>query len=139
MPPRWREQPIHESGFAPDLNPSTPGIIADSTNLYPTPAGVATLRVGVLQIPAERAASQTVGTFAGFGYDAAWRLFKGTRQHIYHAASPFTTWAEFDSAQTYTMPADRYWSFAMHANDVYASNGTDVMQKSTAGGQFATF
>lgn len=133
---KWKETPIHQMGYAPDLPPNTPGIIADSTNLVPNTAGVATLPIGVQQIAAEGSAIQTIGTFAGQGLDGAWRVFKGTRQHLFRAASPYTAWTEFDNSQTFVAPADAFWSFALQSVDVYATNGTDAVQKSAAGGQF---
>ena len=136
--PKWREIPLHESGFAPDLPPQTQGILSGSTNLVPTTAGVATLPIGVIQVPAEASAIQAIGTFAGFGSIAGWRLLvKATRQHIW-AATGLATWIEWDTSQTFTAPAGSLWSFCINANDTYASNGTDALQKSTGGGQFDT-
>jgi len=100
--PKWTEVEIHPSGYAPDLAPQTRGIISASTNLYPTTAGVATLPLGVLQIPPEAAAIQTIGAFSGFASDGTWRLWKATRQHIYRATASFTTWQEADTAQTFS-------------------------------------
>lgn len=134
--PQFTSIPLHQMGFAPDLPQQTPGVISDSSQLYPTQKGVRTLPLAVQQIAPEGSAAQAYGAFSSQVADQSWRLFKGTRAHIFQAASPFSSWAEWDNSQNYTMSSG-FWSFVQRGNDVYAANGSNLIQKSTAGGQFA--
>src|SRR6266850_2580907 len=135
--PTWKEIPIAEEGFAPDKPAYTPGILTATSNLYPTTKGVRTLPTPTTQAAAEGSAIQARGVFAGKLSDGVWRVFKATNSHIWRAQSPFTSWTEWDNSQTYTMSGG-FWSFAAQGTDVYATDVTDAVQKSTGGGQFAT-
>lgn len=134
MARQWQDFPLHQLGFAPDLPPYTPGIFTSSVGCYPTQRGVRTLPTPIALTNSLAAAPR--GVFAEKGPDGAWRLYAATTTHIYRAASPFTSWAEYDNSQTFTMSGG-FWSFAMRGNDVYATDLTDAVQKSTAAGQFA--
>lgn len=133
MPRQWSESPIHALGFAPDLPPQTPGVLSSTNQVFPTQRGVRVFPTPVTLTSA--LAAQPRGLFAGKGADGAWRVYAATTTHIYRSSSPFTSWTEYDNSQTFTMSGG-FWSFVMRGNDVYATDLTDAIQKSTAAGQF---
>lgn len=117
-------------GFSPDADISTPGIMLDVVNTYPSEVGYKPVRSFV-------ASSMAVLSGACLGA-ASIRLlndttvsYAATATKIYKATS--TTWTDV-SAATYT--AADSWRFSVLGNYVYASSKSNTLQYST-GANFA--
>jgi hypothetical protein len=120
-------------GFAPDVEPSTPGIFTDCTNIIPyeagflgAPTGVAPAGVGVL----------ATGDCRGAGVmqklDDTRRLIAGTQTKLYELTG--TTWTDRSAgAGVYTGSVDSRWSLAQFGDTTLASNLIDAMQSSATG------
>lgn len=121
-------------GFAPDADPTTPGLITDCTNLIPSERGMAgapepvsVVGVGPLAAAARGAAviTKTSGTR---------RVLAGTQTKLYELSS--TTWIDY-SAATYAGSSESRWMFAQFGDAALATNDADRIQAGTAG-TFAT-
>lgn len=118
------------TGFAPDADPSTPGLITDCTNLIPSergmvggPAPVSVTGVGPLAAVCRGAAvvTKTNGTR---------RVLAGTQTRLYELSG--TAWVDY-SAATYTGSSESRWMFAQFGDATIATNDADALQASTSG------
>jgi hypothetical protein len=117
------------TGFAPDLDPSLPGIITDCSMMLPTIRGYkGAASLVSLGFPALSAACN--GAALCIKLDASSRMFAGTATKIYETGT--ASWTDVSGA-VYTGGADSVWRFAQHGNITYAVNRADAMQSSTAG------
>lgn len=119
------------TGYAPDADPATPGLVFDCANLIPTlrgmagaPSGVAPAGVGVLAADCQGGAIvvSTTGTR---------RTFAGTQTKMYELVG--TTWTDVSRVGNYVGSSGGRWSFAQFGNAAIASNKADAMQASTSG------
>lgn len=117
-------------GFAPDADPTTPGIITDCTNLIPSEKGmvggpepVSVTGVGALASAARGAAviTKTSGTR---------RVLAGTQTKLYELSG--TAWIDY-SAATYTGSSESRWMFAQFGDAALATNDADKIQAGTTG------
>lgn len=124
-------------GFAPDLDPSTPGIFTATKGLYTTFAGFRPLPslvgVGFGTNLLGNLPSTCRGCYVAVFGNGTVRIFAGTDTHLYEGLPG--GWTEADSGQTFTGSGLR-WSFAVFGNDLIATNGKDPVQvcSSTATG-----
>lgn len=116
-------------GFGPDLDPATPGIITDCTNVYSTARGYkggpSLVTAGY---PALAAACR--GSAYVLKLDNSGRFFAGTQTKLYEGVS--SAWVDVSSG-SYTGSADSRWRFAQFGDTTYATNKTDLIQTSTSG------
>lgn len=149
-------------GFAPDLDPSQPGVIVDCQFLLPTLKGMKAAnrptpaRLPVL--PAQTTGAATVVLLSGTA-----RAFAGMPTKLYEAVSnawvdvtrvSLTSfeWAAGDPLDAhmtepalqvagtpipYTGTVDNTWRFAQFGNVTIATNGADPLQQSNTNGPFA--
>lgn len=114
-------------GFQPDLDPSTPGILTDCSNLIPTVSGMA----------ADKALVAATTAAAGACYGAAMvPLLSGTKRQIYGTATKLyeysgSGWLDRSRVAAYTTGTDSRWRFESFGNVVLATNGADIIQAST--------
>lgn len=113
-------------GFSPDVEPTTPGAMLEVQGLIPYEAGIrsapAPVSAGMSALAAACYGSSVVRSLSGSS-----RFFAGTSSNLYEASG--TTWSSVGSG--YTLGTDDLWSFAGFGNDVLASNGSTVIQRST--------
>lgn len=116
-------------GWAPDIDPTTPGVITDCVQLVPTergmksaPSAVAVSGIGALADECKGAAvlQKVAGTR---------RTFAGTANKLYELSS--TTWSDVSSV-TYTGSTESRWCFAQFGDLAIATNDSDQIQYSTA-------
>jgi hypothetical protein len=117
-------------GFAPDLDPATPGVITDCDDLLPTVRGFKSMPAQVATTyPA--LAAECLGAAIVVKLDATTRLFAGTDTKLYEGAS--TSWTDVSvGAGTYTS-GEKRWRFAQFGNTTIATNYLDAMQSSSSG------
>jgi hypothetical protein len=149
-------------GFAPDLDPTTPGVILNCEMLLPTLIGMkgAASEVAAKGLPAVPAVVTGAATVELL--DGALRAFAGTATAIYEAAT--STWVdvtrqsgtstvrnaadpldavmekleapELTADVPYTGTVSNVWRFAQLGNATLATNGADPLQQSISAGPF---
>jgi hypothetical protein len=117
-------------GFAPDLDPATPGAITNCSQLIPTLKGMAGAPT-----PIDAGLDTLADDCRGAAYvtrlDAVRRLFAGTGVKLYELAG--TAWTDVSKVGGYTSGAENIWRFAQFGNASLATNQTDKIQYSTSG------
>lgn len=123
-------QPI--VGFAPDLDPATPGILVDCDAIVPTLKGMAAanvpVNVGLPVLPT----TPTSGFVAKL-LDGTRRLFAGSATKIYEAVS--AAWVDRSAVGNYTGAG--LWEWAVFGNATLATNNSQPVQASLPGASFA--
>ncbi|MFM0554813.1 hypothetical protein P0D69_28155 [Paraburkholderia sediminicola] len=112
-------------GFAPDLDPSTPGIFQTCDNVIPTLIGfksaASPVNAGLTALPAPVLGSALIARLDGTD-----RQFAGTASHMYENVSG--TWLDQSRTGGYSLGTSGAWRFAGFGNESLAVNGTDVLQ-----------
>lgn len=122
------------TGFAPDMDVTTPGLVADCTNLVPYINGMegAPSPVTPSSVPALAAACQ--GAAVVTRLDDTRRIIAGTQTKIYELSDG--AWVDRSRASVYTGGTDSRWSIAQFGDATLAANRADVIQRSN-GAAFA--
>lgn len=122
------------SKFAPDIDPTTPGVITSATNLIPTLRGYAGGPSGVdVGMDALAAAALTAAICTKL--DGTNRLFVGTAAALYEKSG--TAWTDVTRATAYNATTEYPWRFAQFGNTSLAVNKGDVLQSISSGTDFA--
>ncbi len=120
---------IELQGFAPDANPTIPGVITDCDQLIPDTDGMkgapSAIDMGHNALPAVCRGAAIVSDLTG-----ARRIYAGTAAGLYELS--VDTWTD-RSATTYSLGADDRWSFIQFANTSIAATPTTGIQRSTGG------
>lgn len=115
------------AGYAPDADPTLPGIITDCEMMEPSLRGMksapsaASTDLTALSAKCQGAALVTK-------LDGSKRLFAATQTKIYEAGS--ATWND-RSGGTYVGSSEAFWQFRQFGNVTIAQNGVDEPQEST--------
>lgn len=116
-------------GFAPDVDPVTPGIFTDCAHIIPTESGFAGAPTGAASTAAALAAACR-GAAIVTKLDETRRIFAGTQTKLYELLG--TAWTDRSAGGgSYTGSVDSRWSFAQFGDTTIASNLVDAMQSST--------
>ena len=122
-------------GLAPDMPPTTPGVMTACANMVPTedgfagaPSAVAPSGVGALIAPCRGGA--VVGLINGTR-----RIFAGTAARLYELSG--SSWVDVSRGGAYTGGADSRWSLTQFGNVSIAANDAQVIQASNGSGAFA--
>ncbi|MBY4947000.1 hypothetical protein K6V92_10255 [Cupriavidus respiraculi] len=117
-------------GFAPDLDPTTPGVLTDCAMMVPGTKGMrAAARPVNAGLPA--LSSAAVGAALLTRLDNAKRFLVGTSNKIYERNG--VTWTDVSRGAAYTPITDGHWRFAQFGNASLATNGADPIQASVSG------
>jgi len=117
-------------GFAPDADPTTPGVFTDCSNVIPFEAGFrgaaspVAVQAAVLAAPCRGAAVATK-------LDGTRRIFAGTQTKLYELTG--STWADRSKVGNYTGSTESRWIFCQFGDTSLATNLSDPMQSSTTG------
>ena len=122
---------IQFTGFAPDLDPVTPGVITDCSMLVPTLKGMKGAP-GTVATSFSALASEVRGAAVVTKLDASTRFFAGLQTKLYEGTNG-ATWTDRSRAGNYTGGAENRWRFAQFGDVTIATNKTDTMQYSTTG------
>src|SRR5512139_1681321 len=121
-------------GFAPDLDPATPGVLTSVTNVVPSVKGFKGAPTGGGTGYAALAAACR-GAAVLTKLDGTTRFIAGTAVKLYEGAS--AAWTERtrgapSSPSNYTMGTAGRWRFSVFGNSVLAvdGRGADVLQRS---------
>ncbi|HET8730482.1 MAG TPA: hypothetical protein VFM34_05165 [Moraxellaceae bacterium] len=116
-------------GFGPDLDPTTPGVMTDCSNIIPVPKGFAAA-------PSASSAGLTALAAACKGFavvrklDDTNRLIAGTQTKLYERNG--TGWSDVSSG-VYTGSAESRWRFCQFGDVTIATNRADAPQSSSSG------
>jgi hypothetical protein len=119
------------TGFAPDSDPTTPGVVTDCSNIIPTIRGLQAAPAAVVPAGMTALASACRGAAVTISTTGVRRFFAGTQTKLYELLG--TTWTDVSSG-IYTGSVDNRWSFAQFGNATIATNDVDSMQASTGAG-----
>ena len=127
-------------GYAPDLDPTQPGILTDCENLLPTlegmEAGNSVITAGFFALGAQTAAgtsSPCRGAAVLFQLDETSRFIAGTDTDLWEGSGDSWTSRTRASGGSYSLSGEERWRFAQFGNVSLAAVKTDVIQRSTAG------
>lgn len=117
-------------GFAPDAEPTTPGVLTSVTNMIPWEQGMRGAPRGATPSGVPALAAECRGAAVVTKLDDTRRIFAGTATTLYELSAG----AWVDSGGVYTGGADTRWSIAQFGNSTIASNYSDAIQRSTGAG-----
>lgn len=120
-------------GFAPDADPTTPGVITDCTHLIPSEKGM-TAAPSAVNPGHDALVDDCRGAAVLINTQGIRRTVAGTQGKLYELSS--NTWTDV-STGTYTGSTENRWMFAQFGNVALAANDVVALQASTAG-TFAT-
>jgi hypothetical protein len=120
-------------GYAPDLNPTTPGVIVDCVGYIPSVKGMKAAPSAVTGSLSAALAAACIGASVLRKLDGTTRLFAGTTTALYEGGAAAWTDRTRASGGAYTAGVDTRWRFAQFGNVSLATDKTDVMQFSTTG------
>lgn len=124
---------ISLKGYAPDLDPTIPGIFTAASAMVPSMRGMkAAPSAADVGLDALAAASQ--GAVVIRKLDASTRFFAGSATKLYENASG-TTWTDRTRAVggDYALSTDNRWRFAQFGDTTYAAAKSDTLQSSASG------
>lgn len=119
-------------GFAPDLEPTTPGVLLDCTNLVPTSRGMET-RPSAVNTALAALNTACLGAATLRKLDGTTVTYAGTAASLFQAAT--TAWTEVSRSTsiTYTAVIDSSpWRFAQFDDQSFATNKSDTLQATNA-------
>lgn len=116
------------NGFAPDLDPTTPGVITDCANLVPTLTGMAGAPTPV-DAGCDALAAACRGAAVLSLLNNSRRVFAGTQTALYELTG--TTFTDQSRVGGYTGSTENRWRFAQFGNVSLACNQTEQIQVST--------
>lgn len=116
-------------GFGPDLDPTTPGVLTDCSNIIPTPRGFAAAPTAA-STGLSALAAACKGFVVARKLDDTNRLIAGTQTALYERSG--TSWSDVSSG-AYTGGAENRWRFCQFGDVTIATNRADVVQASSSG------
>jgi len=123
------------SGFAPDQDPATPGLLTDCSAVIPSTRGLEAAP-GLLTQGYAALAAKCLGAAACRLLNNTTRFFAGTQIKLYEGSGG--SWSEVTrAASDYTGGVESLWRFAQFGNVSLAANTTNLIQFSVASGVFA--
>lgn len=123
-------------GYAPDADPTIPGVITNCQAVVPSYIGMrgapSASNAGLATL-----ADTCRGTSIMKLLDDTTNIYAGTATNLYKATSP--TWTSFTrlAGGSYAVPATGRWRFAQYGNVTLAVNKGDRLQFVTVGANFA--
>jgi hypothetical protein len=124
-----------DRGFAPDLDPTTPGIFVDTDQMFPTPAGYRPLRQLLLESTGGPLPDACYGAFfEQDGINAGRAILLATAQRIYIYDILSNSFINVSGGQTFNGPANpagyrsARWRWAMFGGDLIVLNPGDAPQ-----------
>lgn len=117
-------------GFAPDMDPTTPGVLTACTNVIPFEGGLRGAPVAA-SVGAAALAAACRGVTATSDLSGNRRLIAGTSTKLYEQNG--ATWTDRARVGNYTLGTDDRWSFIQFANATLAATPSAPLQRSVSG------
>lgn len=123
-------------GFAPDLDPTTKGVLTDCVAKIPTLKGMkAALSRVTVGLPA--LAAKCIGARVLQKLDGSYRFFAGSTTKLYEANGT-SSWTDRTRVSSdYNASADIRWRYAQYGDVTLAVQKQDILQFITSGTNFA--
>lgn len=121
------------SGFYPDADEHSAGVITDCTMLLPSLKGYKGAP-SIVNIT-DALSAECRGSAYVVKLDNTTRLFAGTQTKLYELAG--ISWSDVSRAGDYVGSTDNVWRFAQFGDVTLAVNNVEVMQKSIGTGAFS--
>lgn len=118
-------------GFSPDAEQTTPGLIADCTNLIPTLTGMTGGPSPIMPVSTPALDDPCAGAAVVSKLDNTRRIIAGTQDAIYELSAG--VWDDVTRASPYTGGAESRWSITQFGDATLMANRTDVIQRSASG------
>lgn len=115
------------SGFSPDADPNTPGILTSCINIIPFESGFKGAPSPVATASNTLAAACN-GAAVSVKLDGTRRIFAGTATDLYELTTG--TWISRTRVTPYTGGSDTRWSYCQFGDTTVATNLSDAMQSS---------
>lgn len=122
------------TGFAPDADVTTPGLIISCTNLIPYQNGMEGAPEPVTPAATPVLAAACIGAAVVSKLDDTRRIIAGTTTKLYELSAG--AWTDIGRAAAYTGGVDTRWSITQFGDATLCANRSDVIQRST-GAAFA--
>lgn len=120
--------------YAPRADPTTPGTLLEVSNLIPTDRGWRSA-----YSLSDAGMESLTGTCCGAALiqktDGTYMMLAGTGSNLYLRSTQ--QWVELSATESYHATPDQRWRFCSLGDYVLASNISDTVQVSNAGGSFA--
>jgi hypothetical protein len=116
-------------GFAPDADPSTPGVITDCENLIPYQNGMEGAPTPVTATSVPVLAADCLGAAVVTNLAGTRRVLAGAATKLYELSGG--AWSDVSRVSAYTGTADTRWMFTQFGNATLAANRADTIQRST--------
>lgn len=120
-------------GFAPDTDPTTPGVITDCTNFIPYLSGMEGAPTAITPAATPALSFPCYGAAVTTNLAGARRVFAGTATSLFELSSG--AWANVSRTGGYSGGSDTRWMFAAFGNAALACNGGTIQRSET--GSFA--
>lgn len=119
-------------GFAPDADPTSPGVITNCTNFIPFINGMEGGPSEVTPADVPALADECLGAAVVTDLSGVRRILAGTATDLYELSAG--VWDDVGRGTPYTGGADARWCFAQFGDTTLATNRNDEMQRSTGPG-----
>jgi hypothetical protein len=123
-------------GFAPDADPTSPGVIVEGKNIVPSEYGMrgapAPADAGVDLLAADCRGAANITRITGSRF-----LFAGTPAKLYMLDGDGSTWLDVSRVADYTLGSDERWVFAQYGDATLAAYPGAPIQRSIASADFA--
>lgn len=117
------------TGFLPDADPYTQGVITDCLNAVPTIKGMKACQ-SLVGHGIDAITATALGAAVLFKLDASNRTFAGTATKLWELSG--TSWTDVSRATGYTT-GNIVWRFSIIGNTCLAVNKSDILQYSNSG------
>lgn len=118
-------------GFAPDADPTTPGVVTDCEHLIPYLTGMEGAPSAVVPVGVPAFASESRGLALVNALDGSRRLIAGTESTLLELTS--TTWTDVSAAGGYALGVEGRWTITGFGNATLAANKSVAIQRSAVG------
>lgn len=122
---------IQITGFYPDADPTSAGVILSADNIIPTLKGSYKAAPSAVVSTYAALASTCYGAISATLLDSSSRMIAGTDTKLYEGSSG--TWTDRSRGANYTAGSKK-WRFGVFGNITLAANGIDILQASTGTG-----
>lgn len=117
-------------GYAPDVDPATPGAMMDCVSFISSVRGMQGAPSAV-SVPLAALAAQCFGIDTFRKLDNSSTTVAGTATKLYTAGT--TTWSDRSGAATFGASTTNRWSFSQYGDVTLAANKADTIQARTSG------
>jgi hypothetical protein len=117
-------------GYAPDVDPTIPGVITDCSAFVPSERGMRGAP-SAQDIGAAALAAKCYGSATTRRLDDSFRTVAGTQTKLYELVANAWTDQTRTVGGDYNVGADQFWRFAQFGDTLLAANKADLLQQST--------